>query len=439
MSVLDTPIRYELSQAISALERSVPLHFGDINERKTMSSNNRQQVAFEGTRTPFHVAFNGKQLTLVSTVSYSGRGWYKVPIAPTISASCGTDGTKPRLHVVVAIDVDLTRDWRLRTRSRVAEVRPESDSARDACIVTIAHLDVTDNVADALRAALAERLPAIDRDISGLDVRERMDRWYNLLNKSIRIHDSLWLVLAPKEVKWGGMRMDDSALVADVRLFAEPHLVSGPRPPREHTPLPPLERATRAVGDSVQLQLEGVLAYDLASMMLAKEIVGRRVERYGHGVKVTTARVYPLGDGRLVLAVGVAGDVVGDAYFVGTPKLDLVTRTISVPDLDFDVATADALVRGLAWLRKADLVSQLRAAARLPLDPVLDATRRQVEEALNTPLDTGVRLSGHVRTGRLVDVAVFPQGLVVRAEATGALALSINRALEIPTRRTASR
>ncbi len=438
-SVVDAPISYALEPALNALEQAVPRRFGNINRRIPIQSNSRQQVAFEATRTPFRVAFDGTQVTLESIVSYQGRGWYKPPIAPAISSSCGTDGPQPRVRIVLGIDVDLQEDWSFRTRSRVRSVRPETATPRDACRVTMFGIDVTDKVMSALKPQLQKQLPKVDRQIAAFDVRSRMDRWYNLLNKSIHVHDSLWLLLAPQQVRLGGLRMADSQLVADVRLYAQPHLVSGARPEPKRLPLPPLERAVRTVGDSAHLRLEGLMPYDIASNLLSKELVGRTIRRYGRSIRLERVRMFPLTDGRLVLAVSVSGDIIGDAYLVGTPRVDTVSRVLSVPDLDFDVATASALVQGLAWLRKADLVTQLRQRAQLPLTPLLDATRRQVETAINRTLAPGVRLEGEVHTGRVLDVAVQPRWLLVRAEATGLIGLKVDREITVRRRRATPR
>jgi prophage tail gpP-like protein len=143
-----------------------------------------------------------------------------------------------------------------------------------------------------------------------------------------------------------------------------------------------------------------------------------------------------LDDGRVALELGVNGAVEGKAYFVGTPKLDTTTRMLTVPDLDFDVATANALVASLAWVKKGDLLTELRARAQVPLDPLLEETRARVEHALNRDLTDGVTLSGRVETGRLIDVAAEPQWMVVRAEAIGSIGLSVDKAIPIRGRRT---
>lgn len=431
LSVVDAPISYALAPALEALERAVPRKFGDIEKRLTVASNTRQQIAFAAARTPFDVSFDGKRLTIATVVSYSGRGWYKPVIGPTISAGCGLDTLQPRLRLVLHTDVAIARDWNLQTRTRLATLEPATDGPRDLCRVSAFSIDVTDKVVKSIEPLLEGKLSQVDRRIAQFDLRKRLEGWYNLLNKGIRVTDSLWLVLAPQGLRLGSLTLEDTALVANVRLFAKPFMVSGPKPPLIVSTLPPYTRATGVVGDSAHLRLEGLLNYDDASAKLASKMVGRTFRRFNQSVTIEKVKIYSLGDGRVVLMVALKGGIKGDAYLVGTPVLDTVAREITVPDLDFDVATADDLVRGLAWLKKGDMVATLRKRAVLPLEDILDETRGKVEKALNRELARGVHLTGHVTTGRLVDVVAMPRWFIVRAEATGSLGLHIDR--EIPT------
>ncbi|MCC6241700.1 MAG: DUF4403 family protein [Gemmatimonadaceae bacterium] len=430
-SIVDAPIRYALEPVLTALEAAVPRRFGDIDRRIRVPSNRRQSFAFAASRTPFTVAFDGTRLTLSTVVSYEGRGWYNPPFAPEVSASCGTDGNRPRVRIVITTDIAVDPTWKVRAKSLVRTVRPLTDTERDQCRVTMFKIDVTDKVVAALRPQLARKMPQVDRKIGAFDLRTRVERWYNLLNKSIRIRDSLWLQLAPEDVRLGGLRLEDSSLVADVRLFARPVMITGARPANITTTLPPLVQAVRTVGDSSHLLLEGLLGYDAASALLSQQLVGRSIRRYNRKITIRRSRVYPLNDGRIVLALGVDGAVIGEAYFIGTPTLDTANSMLYVPDLDFDVQTANALVKSLAWLKKADLLQELRLRARVPLAPILEETRQRVEDALNRDLAEGVQLTGSVTTGRVVDVFADAQWLLVRAEAIGSLGLGIDRKITI--------
>jgi Domain of unknown function (DUF4403) len=428
-SVVDAPVTYAIEPLLKALEAEVPRTFGNLAQRVRIDG--RKSVAYTATRTPFAVGFEDGRLTLATTLSYKARGYYNPPIGPTVSAGCGTDdATPPRVRLVLTSDLRIDSSWQLLTRTRVASLTPATTTERDACKVTFLQLDVTDQVVRSVRPLVERQLPRVDRRMARVDVRRRVSRWYAQLQKNFRITDSLWLQLMPGSVALGDITLDDSQLVANIRLRATPRLVSGAKPAELLRPLPSLNRAASDVGDSVHLNIEGLLDYQDAAAILTKKLAGRRVRRMGRTATVEHIDFAPLADGRVVLTATLGGSLRGNLYLVGTPKLDLVARALMVPDLDFDVATSDALVSGVTWFKRDDLVQWLRQGAVFPLDNILEKTRLKVEEALNRDLTDGVRLSGAVQTGRLVDVLVHPRWLVVRAEAAGTLALDVDRPIK---------
>lgn len=428
-SVVDAPINYAIGPLLRALEDAVPRRFGDMSQRRNIGGNTRRQVAYAAVRTPFRVTFEDQQVALETTLSYQARGWYRAPLSPDVSASCGTGDTMPRVTVRLVTTLSLTKEWQIASHSRVASVKPTTETRRDQCTVTFLNINVTDHVVGAITGTVARHLPAVDRRVARFDMRSRMVRWFGLLQRNIRVTDSLWLQLNPEHVGVGvkAVELVDSTLVIPVRLTAHPQLISGLAPPRTIVALPPLGEPLKDVGDSARLHIEGLLDYTDATAILQRELGGRRISRFGRYITIDSIRIYPLTDGRVVLALRVGGGVRGDVFLVGTPQIDFASRALVVPDLDFDVSTNDALVRGLTWLKKGDLVMRLRNTARFPLDKVLEETRQRVEGALNRDLTTGVHLSGSVRAGRLVDAIVHPHWLVIRAEAAGTLALDVDR------------
>lgn len=433
-SVIDAPISINLEPTLDALERAVPRSFGDIDKRIRNRGNSRQHFAYEATRSAFDVALDDGLLTLGTTVSYAGKGWYNAPLLPEVGASCGVDNERPRLRARLQSDLSLTPDWRLRTRTRLTSLQPVTDTDRDACRVTAFNIDVTDRVADAVRGVLRRELAKVDKRLSAWNVRDRLEKWYNEMNRPIRVADSMWLLLRPGALKLGEMSVTDSALVFNVRLFAEPIIISGPQPERTSTPLPRLEPVLSEVGDSARVMLKASIQYDVASALLREKLVGRSFNRWRRRVRVADVRLVPVGDGRVALGVRFDGSVRGEGWLVGTPKLDIAREELTVPDLDFDVATSDVLVQGLAYLQSENVIKLLREAAVLPLAEPLQQLRSKVEGAVNRELTEGVELEAQLTAGRLLDVVAMPSALIVRAEAAGTIALHIDRELRFKTK-----
>ena len=121
--------------------------------------------------------------------------------------------------------------------------------------------------------------------------------------------------------------------------------------------------------------VEAALDYPEASRILASKLVGKQIERNGQRVRVTSAAVSAGGNGRMVLAVGFAGAADGTARLIGRPQFDSTSGELRVPDIDFDLASDNVVVRGFDWLKHDDVRDTLRTLARWPAAGLVDAAR----------------------------------------------------------------
>lgn len=428
-SSIASEVRYDLSQALAAMEQSVPRRFGDINKRLDVASNPRARFAFAASRTPFRIEFDGRRATISTTVEYEGRGWYNPRIGPEVSAACGTNGVpRPRVRVRIVSDLALTEEWSLASRSRVTTVVPVSPDTRDRCRVTVFRIDVTDRVMDATRKVLEAQLRTLDRSIARVQTRARFESWWRAVAKPIRLADSVWFTINPIDVKLGEVRNDSGALVAALELTARPRIQTGNRPNEFDliTPLPALRRSTLG-GRALKVSLDGQLGYDVATTMLRRVLVQKRIERGDKHVIIEDVTLSGIGGGRVALGVRFGGSMSGRVYLTGTPGYDASSDQLRVPDLDFDLRTSSALVRSLAWMKDDAIVGFLRERARFPVQGPLDRLRELAEGGMNRELAEGVHLVGRLDKASTVAVRAFRDALRVRAEASGDAHLEIDR------------
>jgi hypothetical protein len=321
----------------------------------------------------------------------------------------------------------ITPDWRLRSRSQILRVAPASMDRRDQCKVTVFNIDVTDRVVNAANTELEKKLAFIDAKIATVDVRAPIERWWKILQRPIRLSDSVWLLLQPRGVHLGPITGTGRAIALDVGLSGEPRVITGPRPADGKAPLPLLERERQKHEQALHVLIEGELSYDLANSMLRKNVVGKRIRRGARWITIRDAQLSGIGGGHVALAVRFDGAASGTVYLVGTPQFDPQTRQVFVPDLAYDVSSADLLVRGLEFMRRGDVQNLLRTRARFPVADLVEQARVRLERGMNRSLGQNATLIAKVATGDVLAVRATEGGILVRASANGSAKLEVNR------------
>ncbi|HYN81503.1 MAG TPA: DUF4403 family protein [Gemmatimonadaceae bacterium] len=424
-STLDIPLTYDLSPVVQALENAVPKKFGNLNERHAVPGQPRMRVAFEAVRDPFKVSLDGQVAHLTAVIHYAGRGWYKAPVVPEVSGSCGAEGVRPRARIQVTSALSLTQGWRLRGKTRIAGVEPYSSANRDKCRVTVFNISVTGRVIEATRNLLNDKRGLVDQKIASIDIRSRFEGWWHLLQRPIPLTDSVWLLLNPSAVRMGETVGVKRTLVTALGFSASPRVVTGRKPPTVETPLPPLYPA--AVGDGLHILMEGVVDYALATRLLEKGLVGKIVEGKGQTLVVKNVRLFGIGGGRLALELEFGGTVSGRIYFIGTPKYDPARNELFVPDLDYDAGSANLLVSGFEWLKHDQVRDYFRSHARWSVGDIVQQGTDQLSKGLNRELAPGVKLSADVKRVQALSVNARRDAIRVRAQADANARLTVKQ------------
>ncbi len=417
-------IRIPLDRLIDLLEDAVPTEYGDLSQRESLPGNDRTHLAYHLARGPFDATLDGTTATVRTTIEYGVRLWYDPPVLPEVSGSCGTDdGPGPRLAVTLRAPVAIDDRWRLRTRARVADIGPASDADRDRCTVTFLDFDVTGRIVDAARRFLEAHVADIDTLAAEADLRSSFVGWWRTLQEPIHLTDSLWLVMQPEAVRRGPMHGEGDSVAMDLALRARPTISYGPRPEVAHRELPPLD--TGSVAEGLDLLVEARAEYGAASDFLTEELGGNEMEHEGRRVRLDSLRVFGIGGGRLAVELHVSGDVEGRLYLVGTPVIDRATARISVPDLDFDLATRNVVVATAAWLRADELRDLLRERASWPAAPAVRFISGWLDQGLNRDLSDDLQVRGTVDSVNILGVRATRTALLVRVGARGTAQLIV--------------
>ena len=159
---------------------------------------------------------------------------------------------------------------------------------------------------------------------------------------------------------------------------------------------------------------------------------GREVKQAGRTVRIKDVTLSGIGAGRVALGVDLSGDVTGRVYFAGRPVIDTATRQVAVPDLDYDIGSANLLVKGFDWLKGEDLRNLLRQRARLPDSAAVGKLIPLAERGMNRQLADGVVLRAQIDDARGLRVHATTHDVRVYALARGYAHLTITKDIPGP-------
>ena len=423
-STLGVPLALPLSVLVELLEEAVPWTHGAADSLRPMQDRGRTSIDIALERGPFRASLVDDVAHVATTLQYRLQLSYDLPALPDPRGSCGLDGElPPRLAVVLRSPISLASDWTLRTRTQVADVRPASEGGADRCEVTFLGLDVTDRVVAGAHGFLAEHLAEIDRRAASVDTRSRFEEWWSVLREPLQLGDSLWLSLEPEGITRGPITGTGDSVRVALGLRARPRIVLGARPSPLSRDLPQLDSGR--IEPSLDLVVDGRADYAAGSRFLADRLVGTELRVGGTALRLESLRVYGIGGGRLAMQVAVSGDLRGRLYLTGAPVIDSTASRISVPDLDFDVSTGEAVLGIVPALVARSLRDFLRREASWPVDPAVRWLADWLRRGLNRRLSDDLRVTGTVDSVQIDGVYPLREFLLVRMSARGRASLVI--------------
>ncbi len=369
-------------------------------------------------RDSLELRMNGDRVELLSRLRYRGR----VALGHVGGlASCGyapEPMKRAELHAGTALY--WRNDWRLASRGTAL-----SASLLDPCEVTLLRVDATplmqsivDGQLEKLRAQLDSALPAL------ANLRPAADSLWKLLQQPLALDSAstVWLSLSPQSVSLARPLGRGDAITTAVVIAAMPHASIGSRPDVERRPLPALAIARQASGIHIPLDIELPFA-DLSArvtQLMKGEVAGK-------DLTVDDVRIWGIAD-TAVVRVGVRGSVSGDFYLVGHVRYDATTRQLLVSDLQYTLASDNAMSRLKATLgafRIKRALDQATGHGRLDVGAQLDSLRGQLTAKLNRPLAPGVAVAGAVTDIRIAAVGTTTTAFVLRVLLDGQARLSV--------------
>ena len=371
-------------------------------------------------------------------------------------AQCGWDD-EPAREVLVGADSKIKwgRRWSLESQTAIrpfACPRPDPNDPICRCRLTGANIDVTNLLYRQGQRVLEGVARKFDQSLKEKSsFQGAAARFWGSLQEPVDLGGSRrWLVVQPVSVSAGPITVSNAnpQIISTVfALTANPKVILGDKPDVSLTPLPDLEVVPDPTGIHVSTDVE--TSFDEATRILQDPqtgVIGKKFISGRRELEITGVKLYGTGE-KVALELQVKGraikgdipeivDVVtlvessfkhirywfekkfyklkGKIYLTGTPTYMAAERTITFPDLEYDIETRNVIVKIANWILKTKLTERLRADVKLPIGDKLDTLKSNLSNSLNRPIGDNATLRGKVDRLALDRIFVGNNVIMVR-------------------------
>jgi hypothetical protein len=423
-SSIVVPVKINLTPYFKETDKTIPKRFTGREENCEGVSYSyvfqRDPISFQGQEQTMQFAIDGKYSLKINycpkcTDLFSDKGYC---ITPRIHVSCGTNGEEMRkVEIQYGTKIKLGPTYRLIGTTHLQKI-----NTIDPCEISVFQYDATSTIKKEVTKALKNLEKEIDNEIGRVDLRTEAKQAWEILANPISLGHFGYLYANPSQIGFKNLRFNGNYATANLALQLQP-TVSTHSIPTKPLPLPNLTDFQQT--DGFDITLDMISTYDSLSTILTKELSGKEIEIKKKKVVFEKMEIFGAADQQLSLKIQFSGKKKGTFFLIGTPVFDAQKQSFSFPDLTFDIKSKSALLKSAKWLFSDKITSILRGYSTIDLQEHLEYVQKRLEQELNTTLDHGIKLKGHIQSVSLS--AIFPSAssLILRVKTTGNLSLEM--------------
>jgi len=422
-SIMSIELQINMAPVLNLVEKSTPKTFTGA---KTVCEGVSYNYDFKRKPIVFSTSSNEVNYTLKGDfslklnycplcVSLLGKSSCTVP---RIYGSCGIGEPRRRYSMTYGTTIKLNKDYSLSSKTRL-----KSFQINDPCEITFVNIDVTNKVKAEVENELKAMESKIDKEISAIDVKSKVDSVWMALKKPIELGSYGYLFMNPNRITISDLRYQDKNALFKLNLFFSP-VISTQKREVVNSNLGDMPEHHQVSGFDITADLNA--GYDSLSSLLKKEFYNYEILIKGKTFIIKDLGIIGVSKGKLVFKVVFDGHRNGIFYLIGTPLLDEVNQILSFEDIDFEIKTKSFLLKSAQWLMSKSLIHQIKAKSSIDLSQKLSAVKSQLMEKLNGKIHDGVMAETSINDLRIMNLLLSSNSITIRTSIIGDLKVTLD-------------
>jgi hypothetical protein len=423
LSTIHAPVTLELKSYLSEAEKAVPKN---LNGGEENCSGVSYQYSFK--RDP--IIFNG----IGSTMTYKVNGQYGISmnycptctylfddegtcVIPRVYLSCGVDETMRRMSVSYATNIAINTDYSFKSSTQLQEFK-----LIDPCEVSFFSFDVTGQLKKQLTPVLTDLENDIDKEIRALNVKPQLQELWKMACNPIPIDKYGYLNINPKNIGLNSLSFNGTKAILDVVISLQPSFTTSVAT-LTSTKLPNLSKIDADKGFSIDLDI--FAGYDSLSNIISNQMQNDTILIKKNAFVIENIKLSGTIDQEITLDVNFGGKRKGHLYLTGKPEYDKNSHEISFPNLEYDLASKNLLLRTAKWILNDRILSIIKEKARFNISNELNNTKLKLQTEINKNKNEDFNLKAEIKELDLTQIFLDDKNIIMRIQTSGKISIDI--------------
>lgn len=327
--------------------------------------------------------------------------------------------------VTLVSEVGLT-NWQLKTNTKIKSLDwKESPSVVIAGknvpityiinpAVRLFKSKIEKSIDDAIKESLnfkPQVLEALDKIATPFEMSEQYASWLRIVPIELYVTDA---VLQKNEIKM------------DMGLKCSIETIVGKAPEKKFDKNKIILKPVAKMPDHITANIIAVSTYEDASGIMTKNFQGQEFGDGKRKVKVTKVDLWHK-NGKMIIALDMAGTINGTVYLSGFPQYNDETKEIYFDKLDYVLNTKSFLIRSANWLAQNYVLRKIQESCRYSIKPNLEEGKVNVMQYLQnySPMK-GVFVNGTLNDFEFQKIQLTNKAILAFIKGSGQVDVKVN-------------
>jgi len=399
-SEIDIPLKVAGRPLLQIADTIVPREFTSEGWPSFVLTSCEFRYKYRFVRSAFNLSCTNNKISLQMGGSYQVAGGrclcaMNKPVSPWISGNCGF-GSEPmrRVDITLSSQLTLLPNYKIRTVTHLDKLQ-----AMDKCVMSVFSMDMTQMIVDSIRSSINSFCGTLDQTLASLDFtgylhHSAMRAWHRL-----PLGPYGYLVTNPQSIRIGPLNYTQDTFRVNIGLTCRPQLTSEKEASSVIPPLPPLTSNVHDKGLSVYLGVD--YDYPFISKLLNDSLQGKSFKVKGRTILIKNVTVRGKGHHQVEMTVDFGGSRRGEFRLWGTPVLDPVKQSLTIPDIQYTL-DGDMMIVIARTFFKRKIRKNLEGGSYVDLAAMLKANMPMLDAQMNRTLAPNLYTRGEIKEMKMI-------------------------------------